>query len=185
MGKQISAIDIKRLWYGDTNLVTSALKTKATVETLIGGLTEVKNVHQDTWTIDEAESSQDSYKNQLTGATYRMGAKTMGDVSFNFTIGRYDFKTKADLMGGTADDAHWERKRGVVELRHVLVALTEDDVYCILPFANVNTREANTDGAVGLAVVATMMEPENEEIAPEYWVDATGSVYATGKVGTI
>lgn len=164
----ISAIDIKQLWYADE------IKTKvtaATLKTLLSTATAVKNVHQDTWSIEEAEASQDSYKDQLSGMTYRMGAKTMGDVTFNFTIGRYDYETKKELMGGTATENSWERSRVPVEIRKALVALTEDDVYCVLPCANVNTREANTDGAVGLAVVATMLIPETEEVAPEYWFD--------------
>lgn len=180
MSRQISAIDIKKLWHADP--ATEAL-TPSVLNTILKNAKVIKNVHQDTWTIDESESSQDLYKNQLTGATYRMGAKTMGDVTFNFTIGRYDYKLKAELMGGTVitkggsgndkDEAiGWSRQRGIVEMRRMLIALTEDDVYCVLPYANVSTREANTDGAVGLAVVGTMMEPENENIDSEYWYDA-------------
>lgn len=172
MGKQISAVDIKRLWYADHTEVTDDL-TGEMLATIIGKAKEVKNVHQDTWSIEESESSQDSYKNQLTGATYRMGTKTMGEVTFNFTIGRYDYETKAELMGGTATDTSWKRARGIVVINKCLIALTEDDQYCVLPYANVNVREANTDGAVGLAVVGTMMEPENEEVMPEYWFDTT------------
>lgn len=164
----ISAIDIQKLWYADpvtTDLTAEGLKT------LLGKATEVTNVHQDTWSIDEGEPSQDSYKDQLTGMTYRMGQKTMGDVTFNFTIGRYDYETKAALMGGTATSTSWKRDRGATNIRKALIALTEDDVYCVLTYANVSAREANTDGAVGLSVVATMMIPEQEGVAPEYWFD--------------
>lgn len=93
---QVSAVDIKRLWYADEDAVVADL-TGAALYALVkdnGAATEIKNVHQDTWTVEEAESTQDSYKNQLTGSTYRMGAKSMGDVTFNFTIGRYDYVTK-------------------------------------------------------------------------------------------
>lgn len=167
MGKQISAIDIKKLWYCDP-------LTKAPVsgEEVISAATEIKNVHQDTWQIEESEASQDSYKNQLTGATYRMGSKNMGDVTFTFTIGRYDYALKAALMGGVATDGSWARARGIVEIKKCLVALTEDDVYCILPYANIQAREANTDGAVGISVTGTMLEPEVESIMPEYWFNA-------------
>lgn len=164
----ISAIDIKKLWY------TDPIKEKVTAATLKTALTTAKsvpNVHQDTWSIDEAEPSQDSYKDQLSGMTYRMGAKTMGDLTFNFTIGRYDYTTKSELMGGTYTENTWERSRTPVEMRKALIALTEDDVYIVLPLANVTTRESNTDGAVGLAVVGTMLIPEEEAVAPEYWID--------------
>jgi len=169
---KISAIDIKRLWYAEPSAVTADL-TGATLNTLLSGgtATEVENVHQDTWSIDESEPSQNRYKNQLTGATYRMGNKSMGDVTFNFTIGRYDFATKAAFMGGTATDGSWKRARGITDIKKCLIALTEDDVYCVLPYANITAREANTDGAVGISVVGTMLEPENEAVMPEYWFD--------------
>lgn len=164
----ISAIDIKSLWYAD--VITEKL-TAANLKTLLTTATAVTNVHQDTWTIEEGEPSQDSYKDQLSGVTYRMGTKTMGDVTFNFTIGRYDYETKKELMGGEATSNSWERSRTPTEIKKSLIALTEDDVYCVLSCANVNTREANTDGAVGLAVVATMLIPEQETVSPEYWFD--------------
>ena len=151
--------------------------TGTALHTLISGgdVTEITNVHQDTWTIDETEPTQDSYRNQLTGNIYRFGAKQMGEVTFNFTIGRYDYPTKAALLGGEAisTDKGWKRARGVVDIKKCLIALTEDDQYCVLPYANVVAREASTDGAVGLAVVGTAMEPDNEAIMPEYWFDAS------------
>lgn len=129
------------------------------------------NIHQDTWTVEESESSQDSYRNQLTQAIYRMGSKTMGDVTFNWTIGQYDYHTKAEFLGGTATDKSWKRARGIVEIHKCLIALTEDDQYCVLTKANINGHEGNTDGAVGIAIVGTAMEPENDKIASEYWFD--------------
>lgn len=172
-GVKISAVDIKALWYGDTSLITADLTGSALAALIAGGgLKKVENIHQDTWTIEESEATQDSYKNQLTGATYRMGAKTMGEVTFNWTIGQYDYETKAAFLGGTATEKSWKRERGIVDKKKVLVALTEDDQYCVLPKANITAREAQTDGAVGLAVVGTMLEPDNENIMPEYWFDA-------------
>lgn len=128
-------------------------------------------MHQDTWTLEESEASQDGYRNQLTGAIYRMGTKTMGEVTFNFTIGKYDYFTKAEFLGGIATNTSWKRSRGVVEIHKTLIALTEDNQYCVLPYANIKGREANTDGAIGLGVVGTMMEPDNDNISPEYWFD--------------
>ena len=81
-GKKISAVDIKELWYGEPSLVTEDL-TGAALKTLIDGssLKKVPNIHQDTWTIEEAEASQDSFKDQRNGLTYRRSAKSMGDVT--------------------------------------------------------------------------------------------------------
>jgi len=171
---QISAIDIKKLWYAETSAVTADL-TGTLLSTILESAKEITNVHQDTWTVDESEPTQDSYRNQLTGNIYRFGAKQMGEVTFNFTIGRYDYVTKKDLLGGDVinTDKGWKRARGAVEIKKCLIALTEDDQYCVLPYANVVAREASTDGAVGLAVIGTAMEPETETIMPEYWFDAS------------
>lgn len=172
-GVKISAVDIKKLWYGETTLITEAL-TGAMLAALLqseGGLKQVENIHQDTWTIEESEASQDSYKNQLSGATYRMSAKTMGEVTFNWTIGQYDYATKEAFLGGESTETSWKRARGIVDIKKVLVALTEDNQYCVLPKANITAREAQTDGAVGIAVVGTMLEPDNTAIMPEYWFD--------------
>lgn len=168
MANQISAIDIKQLWHTEPLTQVPTAPPKGT---------EIKNVHQDTWSIDEAEPSQDSYRNQLTGMVYRRGTKTMGEVTFSFTIGRYDFVTKAALMGGTVimdgDKAvGWERSKTPVTKRLCLTALTEDGVYCVLTNADIVAREANTDGAVGIAVTALALEPENEEISSEYWFNS-------------
>lgn len=128
-------------------------------------------MHQDTWTLEETEASQDGYRNQLTGSTYRMGTKTMGDVTFNWTIGKYDYFTKAEFLGGVATGTSWKRPRGIVEIQKTLIALTEDNQYVVLPVANIKAREANTDGAVGIGIIGTMIEPDNEDISPEYWFD--------------
>nr|DAI76899.1 MAG TPA: hypothetical protein [Bacteriophage sp.] len=84
--KKITAVNIKKLWYGETSAIAEDLIGQA-LYTLLQGetLKEVKNIHQDTWTLEEAEASQTNYKNQLTGQTYR-SEKEMGDVTVNFTI---------------------------------------------------------------------------------------------------
>ena len=170
-GKLISAIDIKKLWYCETTDITATV-TGATLKTLLSTAKEVTNIHQDTWQVEEAEPSQDSYRNQLTGSIYRQGRKTMGDVTVTFTIGQYDFDLKAELMGGKATDGVWERGRGPVYIHKGIIALTTDDVYIVYPYCNISVREAATDGALGLSVTATVMEPKTETISTEYWVDA-------------
>lgn len=181
--KQVSAVDIKELYYCDPTLITADLTPIALKQLLANSaIVKIENVHQDTWQIEESEASQDSYRNQLTGNVYRFGRKTMGELTFNFTIGRYDYATKAALLGGTVlkkggsgadkeDAIGWKRARGVVEIKKCFVALTLDDQYAVLPYANTSAREANTDGAIGLAVTATMMEPEIAAVSPEYWYD--------------
>lgn len=173
---KISAVDIKELYYvtKESEKMINAAVTASSLKTLLADKTNCKkvpNIHQDTWSIEEAESTQDSYKDQLTGLTYRKGAKTMGDVTFNFTIGRYDYELKAEFMGGTGNDTSWERKRESTDIEMSLIALTEDNQYCVLPRASISARETNTDGATGIAIVATMVLPDSDSVAPEYWFD--------------
>lgn len=102
----------------------------------------------------------------------------MGDVTFNWTIGQYDYATKAEFLGGVATAKSWKRPRGIVEIHKTLIALTEDNQYCVLPYADITGREANTDGAVGIGIVGTAMEPENDAVSPEYWFDSSEVVTA-------
>ena len=87
----------------------------------------------------------------------------------NFTIGQYDFKTKADLMGGDGDATNWKRAAGIPNIKKGLIAITKDDVYVVFPKASVSAREADTDKAIGLAVVATALEHDVKEVRSEYW----------------
>ncbi len=170
----ISAVGIKRLLYADTSVVTADL-TGAILKKIIASAIEISNVHGDTWAIEEAEASRTPYKNQLSGKTYREDVQ-MGDVKINFTIGEYDYKTKADLMGGEvikslAKDVGWKRAEGKVNLHKCLIAMTEDGQWVVFPKASISTREANTDKAIALAVSATQLEPGIAGVSSEYWFD--------------
>lgn len=170
----MNTVGIKRLLYADTSKVTGDL-TPAMLKSIIDDpdTKEVTNVHQDTWSIAESEASVTRYKNQLTKKPYRQSAE-LGEVSMNFTIGEYDFETKKELMGGktitqNGEVIGWKRSREYEEINKCLMALSEDSVWIVFPKGAVVTLEAETDGAVGLAVVGTAMEPENTAISSEYW----------------
>ena len=92
MGKTITAVNIKKLWHGDPTKISSKV-TGATLFALLKNLTEVKNVHQDTWTLEEAEANKTAYKNQLTGKVYRSD-KEMGEVKMNFTLGEMTIRPR-------------------------------------------------------------------------------------------
>lgn len=229
---QISAVSIKRLWY------TEPIETPPTYNALMANVTKVENVHQDTWTLEESEPSQDSYKNQLTGLVYRMGRKEMGDITANFTIGRYDYFLKYAFMGGkvifsdgtmsadtdtvafvakklepiykwkaikdgayvqegnedkifetetaakaagtpvkvdtnTVKAVGWQRARGSVSIRKTLYALTDDDQLCVLSYVNLIAYEGDSDGAIGIVIKGTLLDPQTEDVAPEYWFDVS------------
>lgn len=169
----ITAVGIKNIWYADPAKVTGDL-TGTMLGTILKDPTtkKVPNVHQDTWSLDEAEPSTTQYKNQLTDGVYRQ-SKELGEVTMNFAIGQYDYETKAAFMGGTGTETSWKRARGVTNIEKCMIALTEDDQYCVFPKASVVARNAETDDAVAIGVVATALEPDNTAVSSEYWFDAS------------
>lgn len=169
----ISAIDIAGLWFFEPSEISADLTGEALSTLLAKSSTrKIENVHQGTFAPDEAEASQDKYKNQLTGGTYRVGAKEMGDVTVAFTIGQYSYQDKAILMGGTATDTSWKRARGTVDIKKGVCYKTQDGQYAVFPYCNISAREGNTDGAIGLNVTCTVLEPiSSQDVMPEYWFD--------------
>lgn len=186
---KVCAVGIKELRYADPSVVEELVKAKAKLsipdlKTTLTNWKKVNNIHQDTWTLEEAEASQDMYRDQLTGGVYRAGKKTMGDITVNWTIGQYDYATKAEFLGGdvNSDGNVWARQRGIVHKEFALFAVTDDDQYVLFPRCTVRAREANTDGAIGLGVAGTVLVPDNEKLSSEYWFDksALDAVDATG-----
>ena len=165
----ISAVGIKRILFADIDKVTADITpeiARTLIQAAITAKDEVKNVHGETWTIDETEASVTGYKNQLTGQTYRYDT-TPGEVSPSFSIGQYDYKTKAELMGGEAI-----KKGGEGSDKDSLVGcLTDDDVWFIFPNCQIVAREANTDKAIAIAVKGLVQEPEVEGVSSEYNYD--------------
>ena len=78
MSTTIIATGIKKLWYAETTAVTAKL-TGPILATILKTAKEITNVHQDTWSIEEAEPSLTRYKNQLSGTNYRQ-SEEKGDV---------------------------------------------------------------------------------------------------------
>ena len=192
---KISAVDIKRLWYIEpAGYLSSIFSTNqaldaAAMARIVSSIDvssifhEVENVHQDTWTFEEAEGSQEFYTNQLTGKKYRAGRRTEGDTTVKFTIGQYDYETKKAILGGTllttGDGASQEvvgwAKAGTAEnVCRGIVFKTDDEQFCFIPWCSFTANEANADKAVGLAVTATEMEPAvSEKWSSEVWYDGT------------
>ena len=180
----ISAVGIKRIVYADTSVVNKDITAdfaKTIIKAAITAKTEVKNVHGETWTIEESEASVTPYKNQLTGQAYRYDT-TPGELTPQFSIGQYDYATKAALMGGEivkkggagADKDNpvgWKRSTDKVVIKKALFCLTEDDVWFIFPNCQIVTREANTDKAIALAVKGLAQTPTVDGVASEYNFD--------------
>ena len=132
---------------------------------------QIPNVHGETFQYEEEEASTTKYKNQLTGEAYREDT-VPGEVKINFTIGEYDYRTKADLQGGIATDKSWERGK-YQPIRKCIIGKTKDGMYVVFPKASINGRGANTDKAIGLAVAASPLSTGVEGLASEKWFDAS------------
>lgn len=178
------AAGIKRILYADTSVVTADITpeiAKTLIQAAIAAKDEVQNVHGETWQIEETEASVTGYKNQLNGQNYRYDT-TPGDITPAFTIGQYDYKTKAALMGGKAvkkggDGADkdnivgWKRATGKVTINKALFCLTDDDVWFIFPNCQIVAREANTDKAIAIAVKGLVQTSEVTDVSSEYNYD--------------
>lgn len=171
---KICAINISRLWYGDPSLIAADM-TGAALAALLKNkdLHEITNIHQDTWTFEEAEATVTKYKNQLNNKVYRVD-KVLGDVDIKATIGQYSYQEKADLMGGdSGTEGIWKRAGSTPTIEKLFVGLTEDDQYFVIPRTDVEAREATTDKAMGLPFSATELEPKVDGVASEYWFDGS------------
>lgn len=171
-------IGIKQLWY--TAPLTTA-PTQAGLATLISGATEIKNVHQDTWGYSQDDPDVTDYINELTGKPYYRDAQNQGNKTITFTMGEYDFQTKADLQGGTVIDdggspakaVGWKAPDNPLLVEKAIIALTKTGTYIIFTSAGIVGKGDQQQKAVGLGVTAVAMEnTHGTGISDEYWFDA-------------
>ena len=174
-------IGIKQLWY--TNPL-AAVPTQATLSSIISGATEIKNVHQDTWGYSQDDPTITDYINELTGKPYYRDAETQGNKTITFTMGEYDYATKAALQGGTtitesSKVVGWQAPSTPTIVQKAVIALTKTGTYIIFTQAGIIAKGDQQQKAVGLGVTAVAMEnttgPAQQTpvtIADEYWFDA-------------
>lgn len=165
-------IGIKKLWYADP-LQTEP--TAASIVTLVNDATkskEIKNIHQDTWGYQQGDPNVTDYINELTGKMYYRDKVDEGDKTINFTMGEYDYQTKADLQGGTATANSWKAPTTPSFINKTIVALTKTDTYIVFTNASLVAKGDQQQKAVGLGVVATAQESEYDSVSDEYWFDA-------------
>jgi hypothetical protein len=168
-----TVVDIKELYYGE--LLTSGPLTGALVKTFIddAGTKSIENVHSTTFTYDEAEPSTTDYINQLNGQTYYRDF-VPGSKQINFSIGQYDYATKAELQGGTATATSWKAPTQQGIIFKTFVAVTKDDTYIVFPKAIVTARAGMIESKlVGLLFVASPIETGIAGLETEGWFDAS------------
>lgn len=175
-------IGIKRVLYGDALTAMPSGSTKFDAAALkallatVGGesakLTEVENVHQDTWGYEESDPTVTEYINQLTGQAYYRDMEQAGVPTVSFTLGEYDLETKADLQGGEVIDGAWHRKDMLNPIAKLIVAQTKTGNWIVMPNANIVGKGNFVQKNIGLGVAAVPVETNVAGLSAEMWFTA-------------
>lgn len=174
-------IGIKKLWYG--NPLTQDISDVSAVATLVADMTEIKNVHQGTWGYSQDDPSVTDYINELTGQPYYRDKETLGVRTINFTLGVYDFATKAALQGGAVitkggsgedknNEVGWKSSGALENVNKCIVAQTKTGNYIIFSNASIVAKGDQQEKNIGLGITAVCMENETAGVEAEYMFDA-------------
>lgn len=167
-------IGIKQLFYGD--VMTSAV-TPATLKTWLSSATEVKNAHDGTWSYTQDDPETTDYINELSGKPYYRDKTSNGTKTIAFTIGAYDYATKAALQGGEVimdDESNpigWKSPSTISLVEKAIVGLTKNGVYVIFTNASIVAKVDTQEKNLGLGLTAVAMDNQNEGVSDEYWID--------------
>lgn len=169
-------IGLKQIWYGEP--LTSEPTSGAAVATLVEGFTEIKNVHEGTWTYTQDDPTVTEYINELTGASYYRDAETAGEKNINFSLGSYDYEDKAALGGGevitsAGATVGWKPASKFSEIRKCVVALTKTDQFIVFSDAIIVAKVDPQQKNLALGITATALEATTSGVAAEYWFDRT------------
>ena len=167
-------IGIKKLWYGDAFTEQAAI-TPDYLEQLIENMTEVTNVHEDTWGYEETDPEISEYINELTGLSYYVDETKQGIPTISFTLGEYEYQQKADLQGGEVIEDNgavvgWSRPTELSVLYKSVLALSKTGVYILFPKAQITGKGDVQEKNIGLGVQAKAVETGIEGLSAEYWV---------------
>lgn len=175
-----SYIGIKRVLYGDaltamptgtTKFDGAALKALLdTVGTEGAKLTEVKNLHQDTWGYEESDPTVTEYINQLTGQAYYRDMEQAGVPTISFTLGEYALEDKAALQGGAVIEGVWHRKEMLKPISKLVVAQTKTGEWIVMPNANIVGKGNFVQKNIGLGVAAVPVETGAAGLSAEMWI---------------
>lgn len=176
-------IGIKKLWYGP--VLTSGLSSVADITALISPgsgtstFTEVKNVHDGTWGYSHDDPNVTEYINELTGQPYYRDKTSLGNRTIQFTIGVYDFATKAALQGGsvitdgqTNNELGWKSSGALENVNKAVIAQTKTGNYIVFSNAGIVAKGDQQEKNIGLGITAVCMENENTGVEAEYMFNA-------------
>lgn len=174
-------IGIKQIWYG--TVLSSDLANAAAVATLVQGMTEITNVHEGTWGYSHDDPNVTEYINELTGQPYYRDKTNLGARTITFTLGVYDFATKAALQGGTVitkggsgadkdDPIGWKSSGALENVNKCIVAKTKTGNWIVFSNASIVAKGDQQEKNIGLGITAVCMENENNGVQAEYMFEA-------------
>lgn len=174
-------IGIKRIWYGEP--LTKALTKVADITALlapsdgVSAFKEVKNSHEGTWGYSHDDPSVTDYINELTGQTYYRDKTSAGAKTVTFTMGVYDFETKAALQGGKVIKEEekvvgWESDANLENINKCIIAQTKTGNYIVFSNASIVAKGDQQDKNIGLGITAVAQENIADGVAAEYLFEA-------------
>jgi hypothetical protein len=171
-------VDIENGWYGEPIASVASVATGLTgaeVKAFIDDAATkvIPPMHAKTFAYEGTEGSATDFIIQQNGTTYHRDY-TPGAVNVNFTIGQYDFQTKADLQGGTATATGWKSPTSQGLIYKTMVFKTKDGTYIVFPKAQISARGGMIESSViGLMLTATPLYPGIDGLSTESWFDGS------------
>jgi len=169
-----SFIGIKRLWYAPpidavANIASGLTSAEVLAKIADAGTVEIKNIHDDTWGYEESDPTVTEYINQLTGRPYFRDAESQSIPTISFTLGEYEYQTKADLQGGTATTDTWERSDTPEIIEKCIIAQAKTGEVIVMPRSSIIGKGNYVEKNIGLGVAAVPIETGVEGLKPEKW----------------
>ena len=164
---------IQQIFYAEP--MTAAPLSGAAVKAILNDSStkQINNVHSKTWAYEEQEGTNTPFINQLNGQTYYNDTQP-GTRAINFTIGQYEYETKADLQGGTATSTSWKAPTNQGIINKCFIGRTKDDTYVVFPKAQISCRTGMVESTLmGLMLTATPIETGITGLETEAWFDAS------------
>lgn len=168
-------ISLKQLWYG--NVLESA-PTYDGMANLVSNMTEITNVHQDTWSYEESDPEKTEYVNELSGQNYYVDWTKQSIPTIKFTLGEYQYEQKAALQGGSVittgsgndvTTIGWKKPLTLDVVYKSIVALSKTGTYIVFPKAQITAKGDVQEKNIGLGIEALCVETGDPNIHPEYW----------------
>lgn len=170
-------IGIQKIWYGDP--LTADISSSSDVESLTSSMTEITNVHNETWDYSQDDPSTTDYVNQLTGKVYYRETTDEGAHTIAFTLGVYNYADKAALQGGevisdsSGNAIGWKSNDEFSEVYKAVIALTRTGNYVVFSNACIIGKVDKQERNLGLGISAVACENDTDGVAAEYWFEGS------------